>query len=176
MVPTEVLLRPGARAPAERNAALGVTEEGDERLHQLVVVICEQEMLAGACLDAFRRKRRGDDGFAGGECLEHLEPHTTAEPDGRNDDCGLLEVRSYVGDRGVNSYPGPGKRTYVVARFVPNERELCPRHPLKYPREDRACKPQRGVDIRRMVESTDEEDRRRVRAVRIEWSRGNLGP
>ena len=84
-----------ATSSAERNAALGVTEEGDERLHQLVVVICEQEMLAGACLDAFRRKRRGDDGFAGGECLEHLEPHTTAEPDGRNDDCGLITVAGW---------------------------------------------------------------------------------
>src|SRR5438034_9143811 len=79
-LPTEVLLRPSTRSLTEGAAVLAVVQEHDDGVDELVVVIGEQEMLTGVCLDAFCCQCARDHCLPRRERLEHLQPHPATHP------------------------------------------------------------------------------------------------
>src|SRR6185295_5452344 len=108
--------------------------------------------------EPLRPERRGYDGFAEGECLEHLDPHAAAFTKRCEDNRGALDKCLDPRHPARHRDGRPGEGSYRWGRVNPDDRQMGVRAKPAEGRKDLAAKPDCGIDIRSVIKASREND------------------
>ena len=114
LVQVEVCLGPPPRCPSEGDASFAVLEQLDQRGGKLRLRLRNHDLLSILDAETVDGERRRDHRLSGGECLQHLHPHSAAGADRRgNDRCGIQVRRNRL------DIAGDGDRVALQREHLP---------------------------------------------------------